>query len=174
MLSYFTKLLLAITSIAPIFLTFAIVELWETHWKTSLVFLGVTGLAVLLCRYILLRAAKELPTEDWEFSTVKPADREITGFVIAYLLPLAKAGGLQYSWPILTVVLVIFFLVVLTSNSYHMNPLVGALGYHFYEVASGGVTYVLISKRTLHHVRGKHRVVTVADYMLLDSPITTP
>jgi hypothetical protein len=64
----------------------------------------------------------------------------------------------------------IFFLVVLTSNTYHMNPLVGALGYHFYEVATAGVTYVLISKRTLHHVRGRHRAVMVADYMLLDSP----
>jgi hypothetical protein len=171
MLSHFTKLLLAITSIAPIFLTFALVELWERNWRTAAILLGITGFAVFLCRYILLRSARELPTEEWEFSTVKPADREITGFVIAYLLPLAKAGGLQYSWPILTVVLVIFFLVVLTSNSYHMNPLIGALGYHFYEVASGGVTYVLISKRTLHHVRGKHRAATVADYMLLDSPL---
>jgi hypothetical protein len=72
--------------------------------------------------------------------------------------------------PILTIVLLIFFLVVLTSNSYHMNPLVGAMGYHFYEVTANGVTYVLISRRTLHHVRGGHRVVTIADYMLLDAP----
>jgi MFS family permease len=174
MLSQVTKFLLAATSIAPIFVTFALVAFWQHHWRQGIILGVVVLVLVFLCRGILRRAASVLPVEELTFTAVKPADREITGFVIAYLLPLAKANGTSFDLPLLVIFLVIFFLVVLTSNSYHMNPLVGALGYHFYEVTVDGVTYVLISRRTLHHIRGKHRTVTLADYMLLDSPEKKP
>lgn len=174
MLSGLTKFLLVATSIAPILLTFAFVELWAQNWLKAIALAVTAWLLAKICTLILKRASSTLPSESVSFSNVKPADREITGFVIAYLLPLAKVGGTTYNLPFLSVVLVIFFLVVLTSNAYHMNPLVGLLGYHFYEVTADGVSYVLISTNSLHHIRGKHEVVTIADYMLLEATPARP
>lgn len=66
------------------------------------------------------------------------------------------------------VVLGVFFLVVMTSNAYHTNPLLGLIGYHFYEVSIDDVGYILISRRNLHNTRAIKTVVSLTDYMLLD------
>ena len=66
------------------------------------------------------------------------------------------------------VVLGVFFLVVMTSNAYHTNPLLGLIGYHFYEITIEDVGYTLLSRRNLHNTKTIKTVVSLTDYMLLD------
>lgn len=131
------------------------------------VFLVCLALALVwLCDLVIKQSAIKLAVNPVKVTSVKPADKEIIGFVLAYLLPLARGSAFE-GFPML-VVLVVFFGVIMTSNSYHMNPLLGFLGYHFYEVTVEGVGYVLISKRNLHDTTGINKVVSITDYMLLD------
>lgn len=132
----------------------------------SVFLVGCALALVWLCDVVIRRSAAELASNPVKVSAIKPADKEIIGFVLAYLLPLARGSNFE-GFP-MVMVLVVFFLVIMTSNAYHTNPLLTMLGYHFYEVTIENVGYVLISKRNLHSTRGIERVASITDYMLLD------
>lgn len=116
-------------------------------------------------------ASRQLELHDVKVESASSADREVVGFLIAYILPLALASGTTFQvdcWAIAYLV-GLFGLVVWGTHSYDFNPLLGLLGYHFYEVATDdGITYVLITKRTLVSVRQVTRVAQLTEYVLLD------
>jgi hypothetical protein len=71
---------------------------------------------------------------------------------------------------VLIFVAALFFLIVATSHSYHFNPLLGFLGYHFYEVnIEGGITYVLITKQNIADCKSITQVVQLTEYMILET-----
>lgn len=169
MLRRLPKFLLVCTAFAPVMLTQAAVWLYDgkAEMQGPSAFLIFLALALVwLCDVVIRRSARELASNPVKVSAIKPADKEIIGFVLAYLLPLARGSGFE-GFPMI-VVLIVFFVVIMTSNAYHTNPLLGMMGYHFYEVTIENVGYVLISKRNLHNTAGIEKVVSITDYMLLD------
>ena len=172
MLRVLPKLLLVGTSFAPVLLTCGVMTWFEasngwTGFKQAWPYFSITVALVLFCLAVMRSARRELPSDAVEIKQIKPADKELIGFVIAYLLPLARGSGFE-TLPLI-VVLIVFFLVVMTSNAYHTNPLLGLLGWHFYEVIIEDVGYILVSRRNVHNVRGIKRVVHLTDYMLADA-----
>ena len=174
MLRFAPKLLLVATAFAPVMLTTAAVEYWKASSRSQglvevLPLLLGAVLALIICVLVMHKAKSELPKNPVSIKSIKPADKELIGFVLAYLLPLAR--GTLFEGFSLTVVLAVFFLVVMTSNAYHTNPLLGLLGWHFYEVVIDEVGYILVSRRNIHGVRTIKTVVSLTDYMLLDATL---
>lgn len=170
MLTKIAKLLLVCTAFAPVLLTVA-VSSWVRGdlWPGSVAYLGVTIGLFVLCALILSAATRMLERVPVTLREVKTADTQIVGFVIAYLLPLVNANTDQVEWRVLGFVLVLFFLVVWSTHSYHFNPLLAFLGYHFYEVTdASNVSYVLITRRSLRNTVTVKHVVQLSEYMLLD------
>jgi hypothetical protein len=139
---------------------------WPSMWP---LIVGAV-VCVVVCLFVMKRAAIELARNSVMIKSIKPADKELIGFVLAYLLPLARGTPFE-SYP-LVAVLVVFFIVVMTSNAYHTNPLLGMLGWHFYEVVIDEVSYILVSRRNIHSVNSIKQVVSLTDYMLLDATKT--
>ncbi len=166
MLRFLPKLLLVATAFAPVMLTFAVVFWFDGERKFAVGLLGGAALAIIACVTVINLAATQLSKNPVAIKTIKPADKEIVGFVLAYLLPLAR--GSQFDGVPMFVVLGVFFLVVMTSNAYHTNPLLGLIGYHFYEITIEDVGYTLLSRRNLHNTKTIKTVVSLTDYMLLD------
>jgi hypothetical protein len=166
MLNFLPKLLLVATAFAPVMVTFAVVLWFEGRKELAGGLFAGAVVAVIVCVSVITCAAKKLSANPVTIKEIKPADKEIVGFVIAYLLPLAR--GSQFDGVPMFVVLIVFFLVVMTSNAYHTNPLLGLIGYHFYEVKIDDVGYTLLSRRNLHNTRSIKTVVNLTDYMLLD------
>lgn len=166
MLRFLPKLLLVATAFAPVMLTFAAVSWFAGERNPAYGLLGGVVVAVLMCVALINQSAKRLSANPVSIKSIKPADKEIVGFVLAYLLPLAR--GSQFTEVGMFVALAVFFLVVMTSNAYHTNPLLGLIGYHFYEVTIEDVGYTLISRRNLHNTKSIKSVVSLTDYMLLD------
>lgn len=180
MLNGLPKLLLVATAFAPVMLTSAFVSWlkakndkngwWDAldiAWPSMWPLVFGTVAAVVVCLLVMHLAASQLSPNQVTIKSIKPADKELIGFVLAYLLPLARGTPFE-GYPLL-VVLAVFFLVVMTSNAYHTNPLLGLLGWHFYEVVIEEVGYILVSRRNIHHVREIKKVVNLTDYMLLDA-----
>ncbi|OZA31006.1 MAG: hypothetical protein B7X93_01180 [Hydrogenophilales bacterium 17-61-9] len=166
MLRFLPKLLLVTTAFAPVMVTFAVVFWFDSQRSLALGLLAGAVLAVIACVTVIKLAATQLSKNAVVIKSIKPADKEIVGFVLAYLLPLAR--GSQFDGVPMFVVLGVFFLVVMTSNAYHTNPLLGLIGYHFYEVTIEDVGYTLLSRRNLHNTKAIKFVVSLTDYMLLD------
>jgi len=176
------KTLLVATSLAPILLTYwfievvnayqkelGIVENVKLYWDTGIVFLVSTVLLVILCLVIIRLARTRSETLPISIEEIKTADNESLGFILVYLLPLASGISEGFSVPILVFVAVLFFFIVMTSNSYHFNPLLNFFGFHFYEVkVSGGINYILLSRKNITNSKSINHAHQLTEYMLLE------
>lgn len=171
MLSKTAKLFLVATSLAPIFLTLWFIDFskrWD--WSDGLTYLIAALLLTIICWVLLLLAKTRLEKLPLEINSVRTADKEIVGFILVYLLPLINETSVKVNPKVLGFVMALFFIVVLTSHSYHFNPLIGFLGYHFYEVTlSGEISYVLISKQNIRNCKNIKKVVHISEYMILEA-----
>ncbi len=170
MLSRFAKLSLAATSVAPIFLTLWFVDFSrQWNWRDGLIYLIATFLLTFICWGLLHLAAAQSEKLPLEIKSVKTADNELVGFILVYLLPLINETSTKINPKVLAFVMVLLFIVVYTSNSYHFNPLIGFLGYHFYDVTlSGEISYVLISRKNIRDSRKIQRVIHLSEYMIME------
>ena len=172
MLGISPKFLLAATAFAPVLFTTALVCFINHEFWQGFALLLIVLVCWRVCVAVLGKAKLQLPQQMVSLKSIKPADKELVGFVLAYLLPLARGSAFQ---PLpLSIAMAMFFFVVMTSNAYHTNPLMALVGYHFYEVVIEDVGYVLVSRQTLHNTPSINRVVHLTDYMLLDTTSTAP
>ena len=89
---------------------------------------------------------------------------------MAYALPLIFKGdaGLDFGAWMLAGAMLIF--VLWTTHALHVNPVLGLLGLHFYEVETQeGVTYLMLTKRTINNVSSIKSVVQLTEYGILEA-----
>ena len=166
MLRNWPKFWLAATAFAPILFTHAAVCALHNEWQRG-GFLVVLGLSSwLICMNVIGNAKLHLAQNPVSIKSVKPADKESVAFMIAYIVPLARGSSFDF-WP-MSIALLVFFVVVMNSNAYLTNPLLGIARYHFYDIGVGDMAYVLISRKQIRNPRSVKRAVNLTDYMMLD------
>ncbi len=169
MLSWLAKLMLTGTSIAPVGFSYAWVAYQSGNEILALLTIAGSLFLVLLCIWLLRYAKKNLESSSFRITTVEAADRENMTFLLLYLLPLFTANFASLNWQVWVPTLVIFAVIVSTGYSYHFNPLLGLMNWHFYKVSTPeGVTYVLITKKELRRAQDKLNVVQLTEYIVLD------
>lgn len=169
MLSGVAKLLLTSTAIAPVLLTYSWVAYQASYIREATLMLGACVFLLVICIGMLRYAKKHLERVNFSTVNVEAADRENMGFLLLYLLPLFTAQFSMLNWQVWLPAILIFAAVVATGYSYHFNPLLGLLGWHFYKVGTPeGVTYVLITKKQLRNATGTIEVGQLTEYIVLD------
>lgn len=122
-----------------------------------------------LCYSLLLFLRKRPEIQIITAKTLKNADKDLLAFLLSYLLPIAVENRSGYNDLVLPVVSCLLLLVVYQSELYYVNPLLGMVGYHFYEVATTeGTSAILITKRHPQHVRDPFRVTRVSPHVFLE------
>ncbi len=59
--------------------------------------------------------------------------------------------------------------VLWTTHAIQVNPVLGLLGYHYYEVETQeGITYLMISKRAINDVSKIKKVVQLTEYGIIE------
>lgn len=169
MLSTLAKMLLTSTAIAPVGFTYA----WVAWFDGEKIFAGLAVAAslflILICINLLRYAKENLEKFKFTAATIEAADRENMGFLLLYLLPLFTASFASLNWTIWVPTLVIFAVITSTGYSYHFNPLLGIMKWHFYKVGTPeGVTYVLITKKELRDARNPLTVAQLTEYIVID------
>jgi hypothetical protein len=118
---------------------------------------------------MLSYSKKHLERIPFSTITAEAADRENIGFLLLYLLPLFTSSFSALNWQVWIPAIAIFAAVVGTGYSYHFNPLLGLMGWHFYKVGTKeGVTYVLITKKHLRNATTTIEVGQLTEYIVLD------
>jgi hypothetical protein len=169
MLNGLAKLLLTSTAIAPVLLTYA----WLAYLANEKFFvaaiLGACAALILICLGLLHYAKTHLERVNFTTVSIEAADRENMGFLLLYLSPLFTSTFTSINWQVWVPTILIFAGVVATGYSYHFNPLLGLMGWHFYKVGTPeGVTYVLITKKQLRSVAGTIEVGQLTEYIVMD------
>jgi magnesium-transporting ATPase (P-type) len=157
-LNKLAKASLVTTSFAPVLITYAFV-LWidnESLFRI-LIILAISLLLVILCVSVLSIAKKQLQIIDFPVNSIKTADGEVLGYLVAYLIPFATLASDQINESVLLFIFGLFILVLTLFN------------YHFYEVTTlNNITYLLITKRDLRNTSSVKRVVQLTEYMVFD------
>lgn len=163
------KFLLAATSFAPIFLTYAIVSAFNGDYLLALPFVCVCAALMFVCDHLLRVAVTELQSRSYRTDTVKPADRDAFNLLLIYLMPLVVRDLSTYSWPAWFLVSGIFCFIAAVSYGYHFNPLLSLMGYHYYKVSQkGSIPHVLICRRRIYVTGEQLQVGLLADYVLIE------
>lgn len=169
MLSRVAKLMLTSTAIAPVLLTYAWVAFQSGDSCVALVLAAACVALVFVCWLLLRYAKNNLERMSFKPVSIEAADRENMGFLLLYLLPLFTSQFDALNWNVWIPAILIFAGVVATGYSYHFNPLLGLMGWHFYKVGTAeGVTYVLITKKQLRNATDTVEIGQLTEYIVLD------
>lgn len=177
------KLFLVLTSLAPVLLTYWFVEQSNSYnntktliencianYKVGSFYIISTIVLVAVFWLILYLSKNKLEKLPIVIDEIKSADNESISFILVYLLPLASKIENSVNIPVLIFISVLFFIIVFTSNSYHFNPLLNFIGYHFYEVkVQGGVTYVLLTRDSINNSKNIKSVSLISEYTILEN-----
>ncbi len=168
-----TRVLLAFTAIAPVSVSLAYI--FFSHGISLLYVCMCLLLCIVLGLYsswVIHKAAEDFQSLPITIKKAKSADKEVLGFFVAYALPLMFKGDVNPdigAWAIAGLMLV---LVLWTTHALHVNPVLGVIGFHFYEVETQeGVTYLLITKRAINNLKSLKTVVQITEYGILDNSI---
>lgn len=169
MLNSSAKYLLTASSVAPVCLTLSFVAVVNKYYAFAAFSLGIAMLSFFFCWLIINLIRKQISVTHVNLRSVKPANKEITNYFLAYLFPLITDDKLISDWHLACFFYISLFFYVGFSGSYSFNPLLSLLGYKFYEAEDDtSVSFVLISKGKIQqgHVDDL-KVVQVTDYTYL-------
>ncbi|WLD12829.1 hypothetical protein [Planctellipticum variicoloris] len=174
MLNKFTKMLLVATSLAPTLLIMSIDRFFHEgslRWDAFGVRLVIVAVSLVVAAYgVMTFVRRNGGKQSLRVCKAKNSDKQVLTFLLAYLLPILNEHKYlfkDFDIPTLAILLLVS-LAIYHSNAFDFNPLLGMLGYHFYEVESDdGFPYILISPKTLVKPCATFTVVKLCDYTFL-------
>ncbi len=167
----FGKLLLVVSSLAPVLGAFAVNALSRQQYATATWCAGIGVGLVALCLLLIHACRSQLSREPLKVAKVKSVDKETLAFLLVYLLPLLAKDMVSFKGDILTAiyVFIIIGLAVYHSNAFTFNPILALRGYHFYEVESTtGMTYLLMTRQTVRTQKSEFTVIGLSNYIYMD------
>ncbi|AWV20021.1 hypothetical protein RADP37_05440 (plasmid) [Roseomonas mucosa] len=169
MLNVLARILLTITALAPVGLTYSWVAYMQGSTASATYILLATFFLLLTCLAVLWRAGKSLSASRFKAKAIEAADHENTTFLLLYVMPLFTAQFNTLNWQFWIPTILIFGFITATGYNYHFNPMLSLLGWHFYKVDSEeGVKFVLITKKHLRTASTEIEVGQLTEYILLD------
>jgi hypothetical protein len=148
-LSRFAQIALAGTALAPVLLVWAAAT-YATHWVEAVAAVTVAFLLVVICLGILALARRGLQVEPVAIKRATRLDKEALAFLLTYALPLIAQGDDRTNLAAQAVFVVVVGLVVVQLQILHVNPLLGILGFHFYEIERADGDSALVVSRSRH------------------------
>jgi hypothetical protein len=131
-LSRFAQAFLVATALAPVLLVWAAAS-YEASRTYAVSAVVVALLMVGACVGLLALAKRELQMDPLMITKAVRMDKEALGFLVAYALPLVASKD-PTNLAALGVFMLMVGLVLMQLQILHVNPLLGMLGFHFYQV----------------------------------------
>lgn len=149
-LSRFAQIALAGTALAPVLLVWAAATYADRSLE-AVAAVVVALLLVIICVGILAVARRGLQVEPVGIKKATRLDKEALAFLVTYALPLIAQGDDRTNLAALAVFVAVVGLVLVQLQILHVNPLLGILGFHFYEIerADGDSALVVSRSRQL-------------------------
>lgn len=170
MLSILMKFALVLTTIAPIGFTLSFLLYQsndQTLWAFFVLFCSLSLCAI--CHQIIITSAAKLNKTTITAVSIKPADKEISGYFVAYMLPVLGGGKYFLDPMTFTFFALMFFVFIWVSKSFYANPVLAICGYKFYEVQlNNGGNLLLISKVVINKPADIGKVNYITTHTVLE------
>lgn len=164
----FTRLLLFLSSYAPLFLIISV-----RGWKESKHLAeGLAAVAAIstIALFVFLYVVSKLAPGKINVSSVNSRDGDAMSYIVTYLLPFLAVKLNDLSDVLsLAIVFGVIGLLYVNSNMIYTNPILNIIGFHVFEIEDAdGKTSALISKRSYIRTGSEVNVVSIGDYVLLE------
>ncbi|GAN61587.1 hypothetical protein Abci_046_020 [Acetobacter cibinongensis] len=161
--------MLSLTAVCPVFISLAYIEFKNGKHTYCYFFLFLFFVVVFFAKCVIKKSKEKLEKIPITITKAKTTDKEVISFCISYALPIIFRANSVSNIETWLVASLILFVVLWTTDAMPANPVLGILGYHFYEVDSGsGVGYVLITKKRISNVQQINQVVQIGEYGILE------
>lgn len=167
MLSWFGWFGFILTTTAPILLVYGVTvraegfSVWGSYLLAGAALVALAGLFPKVI-------SGHLEVKIINVERVKGVDKDALALLAPYVLPFLGARGTSPDLLALIVILIVILVVLTRGRLFHVNPVMLALGYHFFEASlSTGATELLITRRRAARA-GSYRVVSVSDQVWLE------
>lgn len=157
---------LVLTSLAPIALVEAAVQVGAGGLRLGLAYLLGAVLLALVCAGLLAGVRKWNAPAVLELASPSLKESEPLGFFIAYALPLL-GGSHAGNWLGLATFACLLGLLVWQQQLFHMNPLLALFGFHFFSAKNDRSGSVLVIARQKTLAAGRASVIELSDYLWL-------
>ena len=165
----FRSFILTGMAVAPVLWVYALVGVVEGDYIPAICVAGVGCLFPIAGHFLLRYLQNKASRLTVRLESAGATDQESLGILLLYLVPLLEVPTLQISWVVLIPAAGIFLAWVVTGHYHHLNPLLVLMGWHFYKVNTPeGISYLLLSRRTLRNVRKRIKVIEISTYTLMD------
>jgi hypothetical protein len=166
---FFIKLSLVITTIAPVWITLAFLY-WNNGQSLYAALISAASAIFCLIAYAIVKSSpKKFTKTKADALSIKPADKEISGYFVAYMLPIL-GGGKYFLEPSVAIFFsIVFFIFIWFSKSFYANPVLAIFRYKFYEITTtNGNTYLLLTKREIKDPANINKVVSITSHTRLE------
>lgn len=170
MITYFLRLLLTASSIAPVCFTVSFIGFINNNDYLLYIPLFIGIFICFLCIVTMGFINKHVQILKKKITSVTPANKEITNYFLAYVFPLLGSESIFQNTSMTIFFFVCLIGYTLFSESYNFNPLLSLFGYKFYEAQdSTGVGFVLLSRSTLVSIDPKKSInlKQISDYIYI-------
>lgn len=146
-MTWFARLLIVLTSLAPILLVYGALLLDRGKIAPAgYCAAAAIGLS-LLCATLLRGALRSETPANRAVHELSERDGDALAFLVAYALPLATAeAGKDLGLWSLTTFSVVVIALVWQQQLFHVNPLLGALGFYFLVGKSGDQRILILTR----------------------------
>lgn len=171
MLSKLIRVLLALTAIAPLSVSLAYVFAIKGHnVKWAVAAMVVCLMLGIVAHWVIKQSKSSLERLPITIKKAKSSDKEVIGFFLAYALPLIFRGDANPDFVAWGVAAALLLFVLWSTHSVQVNPLLGLMGYHFYEVETAdGITYLLITRKRINNALTVRHVVQLSEHGILEA-----
>ena len=164
------KFFLTLSCISPVFLTYGYIACIHKDYYICISFCAAAIFTAISCLLTLRFVAYKTYAENINVTSFKPADKEISGYFVSYLMPLVSTTDAFYSEAIGIFFIVAFFIFIFFSKSFYSNPILSLFRYKFYEVtiASGGCL-LLITRKNMVNINDVKKVAYATTYTVVEA-----
>jgi hypothetical protein len=163
-----TRLILFLSSYAPLFLVLAI----RSRVDNRGISIGLTSVAAIsvLVLWLFLRQVRTLAHDRVVIASVVSRDGDAMSYIVTYLLPFLAVDFTKVGDVVsLAIVFFVIGLLYVNSNMIYTNPVLNIAGFHIFEVeVAEGKTTALICKRSYVRSGSELDVVPLGDYVLME------
>lgn len=164
------KLFLTLSCISPVFLTYGYIAFNQCDYVVCASFVVAALITAASCLITLRFVEYKTYSERINITSFKPADKEISGYFVSYLMPLVSTTDAFYSKPIGIFFVVSFFIFIYFSKSFYSNPILSLCRYKFYEVTiTTGGCLLLITNKNIVNISDVKRIAYATPYTVVEA-----
>lgn len=172
MANKFQRMLFSISVVAPVLIVTAVIEIIKNGLSLFSIMICIVGIVFSLYDWGLVSICKKrLEVINISVDSVTPNDSWCIAYIVTYMIPCISLVLEPLNWFITGGTALLIGVVIAVTNAVPPNPLLRAMGYHFYKVSSidGATDYNLISKRSgIHNKNTIEKVNMIFDYVLFE------